>query len=235
MAAADLKVPCPHCKCPDQHVGLQCGFCNTPIPVPRSAVAPDGTACVEEVIGYRGWKIARTDDGVRLCSPIFPMMWTPGEWMVAECHSRAAMADDHRHAHDDPGNWPPVKGCGGGGHGCGFYAGRTREHLIQLGYGRYTQSDPSVIGRVQMQGKIIPAANGWRAQMCRTRTIYVPYELWELARDLKEAYGPHGVEVEVGATLVLPAEGEDAIKWCKRCKAKMSRDPRCGFCGHTHT
>lgn len=243
---ADLRVKCPNPTCgfPEQHVGMRCEFCGEIVPMPRDMVAPDGTARVEEVIGYRGWRIRRNPDGTpELHSPLFSLRWIPGQWMVAECQgtgrARGAngeyIASSHGPDAADAANWSPVKGCGGAGHGCGFYAGRTREHLIELGYGSYSESDPHVIGRVQMAGKIIPATNGWRAQRCRPRTIYVPYEFWELGRDLREVYGPHGVEVELGTTIIMPREGADAIQWCKRCSAKMGRGTSCDFCGHTHT
>jgi hypothetical protein len=213
-----------------------CGWCNTMIPLPEEAAGTDGYK-VEEIIGYRGWKISYAEDGTpRLNSPLFPLIWEPGETMIAHCQS---------HSHHDPSSplyhgpdtdnrdqWSPVKGCGGNGHGCGFYAGRTREHLIQLGYGKYNESDPRVIGKVQMSGKIIPATNGYRAQEVTPLEIYVPYELWKLAAALKDVYGPHGVTVTTEATLV-PAKG--AMDWCKKCGAKMNRSPICPLCGYTHT
>ncbi len=239
-----LTADCPNCKIPGQHVGMACGFCSHMVPMSGTDVAPDGSARVEEVIGFRAWRVATTENGPRLKSPLFDLTWEPHEWMTAYCgsggHENHVDGCNPHNGHgpgaSDPALWSPVKNCGGEyGHGCGFYAGRTREHLIKLGYGNYTTHSPSVIGQVQMAGKIIPATNGWRAQKCRARHIYVPHEFWELARDLRAVYGSDDCTVELGATLVLPKSGAaGAIEWCAKCKAKMGRNPTCPFCGHTH-
>lgn len=232
-----LTVDCPSCGCPDQHIGLTCGFCNARIPE-AAGVKSDGTATVEEIIGYRGWQVVYSDGLARLESPVVRgLLWEPGEWLTATClHSdRAGYKPGHPHYHGpdtaDRSQWSPVKGCNHPGHGCGFYAARTREHLIgELGaYVRYSEHNPQVIGKVQMAGKIIPATNGWRAQRVRPRVIYVPPELWKIGRDLKDAYGPHGVEVEMAATLLMP---KDEVRYCKKCKVKMAdRTTTCSFCG----
>ncbi len=203
--------------------------------MPKGALAPDGTAArIEEVIGYRGWDISHNGPNgeIRLESPVFDLTWAPGQWQVAECHSVNGQMEAHGPNNPDPALWSPVKSCGDGAHGCGFYAGRTREHLIQLGYGRYSEHHPRVIGQVQMAGKIIPASNGWRAQRVLVRTIYVPFEAWKMAAEIKAEYGPHGVEVECKATTVLD---KGALLWCVKCGGKMRRDPKCPTCGHTHT
>jgi hypothetical protein len=64
--------------------------------------------------------------------------------------------------------------------------------------------------------------------------IYVPYELWQLAAELKEDYGPFGVEVEVGTTVILPADGGDRPEWCPKCTAAwQGRGLTCEYCGYT--
>jgi hypothetical protein len=104
---------------------------------------------------------------------------------------------------------------------------------MSMSYNRYREgSTPTVIGQVQMQGKIIPASNGWRAQMVRPRVLYVPYEFWQIGKELGEVYGPHGVEVKMDTTLILP---KDAVpEWCPKCTAKwQGRGISCEFCGYT--
>ena len=253
----DLKVSCPGCGCPDQHVGMPCGFCNKLVPVPAEALAKDGTAKVEEVIGWRAWQIVRENGRPRLASPVVSgHVWQPGGWEIAECHgahgtgtragrrSRSSVAGNLIHASDATSIElvPPVVGCGGSpqAHGCGFYAGRTHAHLISMHYGNYHLEDTpnpettKVIGKVQMAGKIIPATNGWRAQKVRPRVIYVPYEYWQLAADLKADYGPYGVEVDVATTIKLQAEGSDLPQWCPHCTAAwQGRTTTCEVCGYT--
>jgi len=236
----DLKVTCPGCGCPDQHVGLPCGFCSNIVPIPAEAMTAAGTAKVKEVIGWRAWAITRDEnERPRLTSPVVGNhVWLPGGWEVAEC-TRHSYHGSHA---EDIEKVSPVVGCGGGpqAHGCGFYAGRTHAHLIGMGYGRYGLEDTpnprttKVIGQVQMSGKIIPASNGWRAQKVRPRVIYVPYEYWQLAADLKEDYGPYGVEVDVGTTVKLQAESSDIPRWCPHCTAAwQGRVSRCEVCGYT--
>lgn len=218
-----LKATCGSCSLPDQHIGLPCGYCQATVSKPGS-MRLDGTAKVDEVFGYRGWEIWGSGEDIRLSSPIQrTIKWEPGQWMMAECskygalkHSSIYMLSNppdpgipgyHGSLAPDKANWSPVKGCGGtGGHGCGFYAARTREHLVgTLGeYVRYSEGRPVVIGKVRMAGKIILATNGFRAQKVRPVTIYCPFELWEIARDLKLVYEPHGVEVKLETTVVLP-------------------------------
>lgn len=239
--ADDLTATCPGCGCPGQRVGLNCGFCAAKIPLPN--VNADGTAVVKEVIGFRGWAISFDlgRDKPRLKSPTMRgYVWEPGQWMIAECVSHYGLLDPtdwpsayHGPLAADPAYQSPVKECGGtGGHGCGFYAARDRSHLVGAlsVYTHYTADNPSVIGQVQMAGKIIFATNGFRAQRVRPRTIYVPHELWELGRDLKKEYGPHGVVIDMAAT-VLP----ESRKWCERCSAAMKpKTLDCDFCGHHH-
>lgn len=238
--------PNPTCKLEGQHIGMLCAFCGTLIPTPAGMNAADGTlATVKEVIGWRGWKIARNADGEpRLNSPLFPLTWEPGEVMVATCRTtrtddRATVEYHGPGAIDLPDERPgmrisPVKGCGGGGHGCGFYAGRTRAHLTQhLGYARYTEDDPSVIGEVQMAGKIIMATNGYRAERVWPVRIYVPYEFWRLQVELDAAYGPHGVEVLLETTIINPST--TAPEWCPKCTfAKLDRSGECPLCHYKH-
>lgn len=250
MADHDVTTAdCPKCKCPAQPIGLQCGFCGATIVPPAGALTAAGTVNAEEVIGYRGWKID-TDNPTgrpRLRSPmVTTMVWTPegedGEgWYTARCiqaDGQRPPFDPHHHGPDNPNDHYhcPVKECNDPGHGCGFYAGRSREHLISMHYGRYTESDMRIVGKVQMAGKVFPATNGWRAQLVRPHTLYVPHEAWRIAAMLKEDYAPFGVEVDVFDHQTMPAPGtEGAIDWCIKCSSRMPKRSRtCGLCGHTH-
>jgi hypothetical protein len=198
----------------------------------------DGAVKVEEIIGWKGLDVRFSPNGeARLQSPMFAVdgHWQPGEWKVARCFKgggRVAGTSGHTPECDDIELVPPVKNCDGTAHGCGYYAGRTREHLMGMGYQRYTEDDPTVLVEVQLAGKMYPAVNGWRAQKIRPRRIHVPHELWRVANALTAAYGSHGVEVVLGTTIILPTE--DTPEWCPKCTAKwQGRGLSCDFCGHT--
>ncbi len=234
------KVDCPRCHAPAQWAGMPCGFCSWTVPMPKGAVAIDGTlAQTDEVLGFRAWSINRENARREpiLESPVIGRyLWRPGQWLDAECASgRGTLPPTSAEYHGslapstrgDDDRQSPVKDCC-----CGFYAGKTRAHLIGMGYGRYTGDNPTVVGVVQMSGKIIPASNGYRAQKVRPRKIFVPYEFWELANELIVTYGPFGVEVECNATNML--DKATAPDWCEKCTAKMGRSPVCDFCGHHH-
>ena len=206
-----------------------------------------GSLTSEEVIGYRAWNVRKlANGGAHLHSPVYTYVWTPGGrrptymsgeddgWYWAECEGAGKVGSgghEHRNDHPDPKMWVPVKDCGGSFHGCGFYAGRTHAHLIDLGYAYYADHHPTVIGRIQMEGKVIPASNGFRAQKVRIQTIYVPHQFWELANALKKTYEPQGAEVELWTTIIA----QDTPEWCKHCGAKMPpRTHMCGLCRYDH-
>jgi hypothetical protein len=204
------------------------------------------------VLGFRGWRVDVNYAGPgkpRLISPtIGEVVWNPGEWMIAECHGVGEGSPDPMSAYynhqyhgplaTDPGMISPVKDCGGDfAHGCGFYAARDRAHLVSRlhAYTTYSPERPQVIGQVQMAGKIIFATNGFRAQRVRPRVIFVPYEAHKLGTALKREYGPYGVEIQMGTTSIMPAEGIGARKWCDRCKARLkNRTLICEYCGHNN-
>ena len=231
-----LRNTCPSCAMPEQLIGLPCAFCGHDVTAPAGMLTADGAVKVAEIIGWKGLDVKRVQGRARLQSPMFGIdgPWEPGEWKVARCFrsGRVAGASGHTPEHPDIGCVPPVKDCQGTAHGCGYYAGRTREHLMVMGYQRYNETDPTVLVEVQLAGKMYPATNGWRAQKIRPRRIHVPHELWRIATDLTNEYGPHGVEVELGTTIILPTD--QTPEWCPKCTAKwQGRGLTCEFCGHT--
>lgn len=228
---------CPHCHCPlfgqsprDQ-CGLDCPFCGKPIGEMSEDVEKPGP-----LIGWRGLRVHREASGVvRLYSPVFPLCWEPGVDVEAVCahapgvHNHTMRADEINDGVGAP--YPPCS--------CGFYAGRTRDHLVAMGY---QATDPfnvqNVLVEVLQWGKVVVATNGFRAQHCRLIRVYVPDAAWKLAKEIEAEYGPHGVEVVLDDTLNLPR----AIvpEWCEECGTSLertkgkqdTRDLRCGFCGH---
>lgn len=142
-------------------------------------VVPD---MIGEVMGWRAWKIVGEGDSVRLGSVTHTgYCWKPKQkYHIAECgiHGTEEIPFEN--------------------HTCGFYAAKTREHLLSMSYHRYNEVDDVVIGEVAMSGKIIPGTQGWRAQKARIEKIYVPFERWKLFRAIEEVYD---VKVELANTL----------------------------------
>lgn len=138
---------------------------------------------VGAVLGYRAWTVLGEGRGTRLASvtalnskePIMTLhaIWPPSRWTVAICPNNAA--------HNPT---VPVEDCG-----CGLYSARSREQLVQLGYGVYGEVPDKVIGEIAMSGKVIPGSQGWRAEKARVTRLWVPYERPEWARVLGEVYG----------------------------------------------
>jgi hypothetical protein len=153
--------------------------------VATSVVIPDVAG---EIIGWRAWNVVGEHD-IRLGSVTHTSyIWHPGtKYVIAECslHSTEEIPDEK--------------------HPCGFYAAKTREHLLSMSYHRYTDTDNVVIGEVALSGKVIPGTQGWRAQKARIVKVYVPFEKWRLLEKIKEVYG---VEVQLANTLLDKSKPE---------------------------
>jgi len=147
--------------------------------VAQAIVVPDVAG---EIVGWRAWNV-EGDEDVRLKSVTHTSYtWHPGtRFQIAECSLHATE------------EIPAEK------HSCGFYAAKTKEHLLSMSYHRYTDTDDVVIGEVALSGKVIPGTQGWRAQKARIVRVYVPFEKWRLMRKIEEVYG---VEVVLANTLV---------------------------------
>lgn len=170
---------------------------------------------VGEVVAFRAWNIAHTPEGPRLTSqgagPNAHDVWNPGQVLSAKCNH----GQGHR---------APDEGCT-----CGFYAARDRAHLVSLPYHRLTPE--TVIGKVMIDGKVVPATLGYRGENIWPVEIAVPYHLWTLARDLNEAYSPWGVKVTTDYTHRARAFGEPVETeycHCGRIKSRAGLCPRHG-------
>ncbi len=174
------------------------------------------------MVGWRAWRVGQSDTGVWLASVTCDYAWSPGRWNLAECWRTAPHV-------------APAEGCT-----CGFYAARSREHLLATEYGLYSvhaqdgwQRLPKVIGEVEFAGKVIPAVNGFRAMRARPRRILVPYEFHRFVKPLRLAYRG-AAEVELANTLLLPLARTPG--WCLGCGVLLpKRQLRCCVCGHDHS
>jgi hypothetical protein len=133
-----------------------------------SSLVPD---LVEEIIGYRAWRVDPACAQPRLRSPVFveAEAWPNRSWHAAACSRN----------HD-----APAEGCS-----CGIYAARDRAHLVDQAYNE--ESDASVvvvIGEVGLAGKVIVCQQGYRAAKARPVRLWVPYEHWPLANRLRDHY-----------------------------------------------
>jgi len=154
--------------------------------IATSIVVPD---VLGEIVGWRAWNVLDVGDGeVRLGSVTHTnYIWKPNSFVIAECTLHTVEEIPHEK------------------HSCGFYAAKTREHLLSMSYHRYTDVDDIVIGEVGLSGKVIPGTQGWRAQKARIKKVYVPYEKWRLLKKIEEVYN---VECELSNTLVVAKDPE---------------------------
>lgn len=147
-----------------------------------------GDVIVPDVIGeieaWRVWRVLDPYGSPQLQSlgaggRKHASIWTPQKIMEAYC--------DREHV-------VPNERCS-----CGFYAAKTREHLLEMSYHRgFDFDDPTdvlVIGTVAMQGKIIPGTQGWRAQRARPVSVEVPFSRWRVVKPLAARYP--GVQVKL--------------------------------------
>lgn len=94
------------------------------------------TLYIDPVIGWRAWWLR----GNQLHSVHHPTIWTPGEFVVAECRDGCCAPDED--------------------HTCGIHACATFEQLRLI----YLHGMPEVYGLVALWGKVVVGERGWRAQ-----------------------------------------------------------------------
>lgn len=110
----------------------------------------------EPVLGWRAWRLARRDGGLRLIALTREDAWPAGRAMRARC--------------DLPSHGvAPGLECS-----CGLYAAHAPEALAQAGIGAH---NAAVVGRVAMWGRVIEHELGFRSQMAypaRLRLVCAP-------------------------------------------------------------
>jgi hypothetical protein len=132
-------------------------------------------------VGWRAWEVLppkTRHDTVMLRSVTHSStVWLPRQVTEATCE---------RHSHEDDHHVPEER-CS-----CGLYSAKDLEHLRSMGYHSY---DPdrgrfTIVGEVNLWGKVIEGSQGWRAQFGYPKKLYVPFEVMRLFyKPLKETYG----------------------------------------------
>jgi len=173
-AAADAPLP------KDYDIEIATPYTLAPEPyedgTTGQTVVPD---VIGEVTGWRVWRVLhpREPEKIRLQSlgaggKTHSIIWTPGKIMEAFCSAP---------------HTPPAERCS-----CGFYAARTREHLLSMHYhSGFDYDDPTAVmavGTVKMQGKIIPGTQGWRAQRVRPERVMILPSRWRVVKPLRAMY-----------------------------------------------
>jgi hypothetical protein len=133
---------------------------------------------IEPTIGVRAWRVV---DG-RLSSLTKSDIWLPGEPMHAMCGGRKAADTSHT---------PPQKGCT-----CGVYAVKKLSILRDQDY----HAD-GVLGFVQLWGRIMVGAKGYRAEHAYPLKLFVPHLAWEQAYEGLREY-------DVPISLINPFRAE---------------------------
>ena len=164
------------------------------------------------VLAYRSWKLAQTHDGWRLVSPRQGTVWD-GPILRADSPP------------DDVSPWSQ------GTAYAGFYGTRVEGNhgiyawtLIRGPLDRY-ESTMRAEGVVELMGKVVRHEKGYRAEMCRIKSLQVfglDHHTQDAVQDLRATYAcdvTPGVEVdEDNIRAVDPAE-------CPVCEKRHPGDP----------
>jgi len=141
-------------------------------------VAPD---CVQTLIGWRAWD---AESGV-LSSIGSSHFWEPKKAQHAQC----------RDEFDHPA---PQKNCR-----CGYWCFKSLDLLLEA-LGGYTESI-SVVGTVEIWGRVIECENGFRAEYA------YPKELWLLRNGLEHLGWKYGVPVKIRPKETAPTGASTAL------------------------
>ena len=166
------------------------------------------------VLAYRSWKLTQTDDGWRLVSPQQGTVWD-GPILRAD------------NPPDDVSPWSQVSAF------AGFYGTRIEGNhgiyawtLIRGPLDRY-ENAMRAEGVVELVGKVVRHEKGYRAEMCRIKSLQVfglDHHTQDAVQDLRATYACEvapGVEVDednIRIRTVDPAE-------CPVCEKRHPDDP----------
>jgi hypothetical protein len=156
---------------------------------------------IEPITAFRVW---RADLFMRLHSLNNEVQWQPDEWTVARCRWT--------------GHTAPHEGCT-----CGLYAAKSFELAMAIAAGVLTTTSPgdsmpttAIVGRVQLAGKVIEHARGYRAEHARVVEILPIEGRSRLTESVASRFGvPVGEEI--------PASSLEAIIRRGRRRRRVAR------------
>lgn len=128
--------------------------------------APDYVA---PIVGWRGWLVVSVEEGLRLCSPLYPTIWPPRRATLATCRAREGWAPAAPAEHP-----APEESCR-----CGIYASESPATAASFISGpslsgREPRDQQPVLGRVSLWGRVVECERGWRAARAYPALLYVP-------------------------------------------------------------
>jgi hypothetical protein len=149
---------------------------------------------IEPLIGWRYWRLSHRSGRLRSLTGLGPE-WEPRRALSARCRFSSYDPTDRRfqmvggftrRAHRSPG-----EKCT-----CGIYAARDLGHLrgqLLIGF------TPMVVGEVELWGKVVPGAHGFRAEFAYPKSLHLITRIADGARTERslEALAVYEVPVEV--------------------------------------
>jgi len=168
-----------------------------------SGRAPD---LIAPLLGWRAWNIARTAEGWRLHSVHMGDPWPVDEPISAGCHRGRWLSDVA--AQGQHGHRAPARSCQ-----CGVYGAAGPERARQYFVASWAELEglppppladdyvPRAVGQVQLWGRVLECAQGYRAEHGYPGRIWIParrpdgraFDVESIALDLLD----YGVSVEL--------------------------------------
>ena len=167
---------------------------------------PDPEHTTEPPLGWRAWRLHRTDAGLRIAPTTPRSDWPPREAIHARCsgaHTRLYLVFNPEL---EPAHRSPMPGCT-----CGIHAVKDPRRLAR------GANHAGVIGRVAMWGRVIEHSKGWRAEFAypsrmrlicawclpRHRLPGVPSRVFSFGEWLRPACEPHAARAADHPSLPL--------------------------------
>jgi hypothetical protein len=166
---------------------------------------------IEPLVGWRSWLVVSVEGELVLCSPMYLMLWPPGEAVVASCQTRSRPAGVVA--------WPPHPVPWELCH-CGIHASQSAQSAVSYASApnlarHIHEVEQPVFGRVSLWGLVVECEHGWRAEHAYPAALHVPALTVRRGRDreqehpslpaeaIADALTRYGVPVELIASETL--------------------------------